>query len=103
MAARRGSVPALDSSQALIVLILNLIVPGTGTLFGAIVGHHPMLGRALAQFLLAILVIGWVWALRTSLQCLRNVRKVPGPTPAVAPTSHGQISEPPSDPQRADA
>lgn len=57
----------------LIVFLVNLVLPGVGTM---IIGGCNKRGRAyfilqgIAQLMLSILVIGWIWALLTSLDLL---------------------------------
>ena len=64
--------PVLDSNMALIVLIINLFFPGVGTIVAGIQGNMPLIGRGIAQLLLAIIIVGWVWALVSSIQALSN-------------------------------
>jgi hypothetical protein len=64
--------PVLDMGVAAAVLIVNVLVPGLGTLIAGIVGSKPMIGRAIAQFLLSIIVIGWIWGIVTGVQALTN-------------------------------
>lgn len=64
--------PVLDMPIALVVLVVNLVFPGIGTIVAGVVGKHKMIGRGIAQLLLSIIFIGWIWALVTSIQCLTN-------------------------------
>ena len=64
--------PVLDTGVAAAVLIANILIPGLGTLIAGIVGHRPMIGRALGQLFLAILIVGWVWGVVTGVQALTN-------------------------------
>lgn len=65
-------VPVLDMGPAIGCLVLNVIVPGLGTLVAGIVGVRPMIGRAIAQFFLAIIIVGWVWSIVTGVQLATN-------------------------------
>lgn len=68
--------PVLDMPIAVVVLVANLLIPGAGTLVAGIVGQQKMIGRAIGQFLLIpIILVGWVWALVTSIQCLTNAKR----------------------------
>lgn len=64
--------PVLDTGTAVAVLIVNVLIAGLGTLIGGIVGSKPMIGRAIAQFLLSIILIGWIWGIVTGVQALTN-------------------------------
>jgi len=59
-------------TMALVVLVVNLFFPGIGTIIAGVVGEKPLIGRGIAQLLLTIIVVGWIWALVTSVQCLQN-------------------------------
>lgn len=64
--------PVLETSMAAVVLIANILIPGLGTLIAGIVGHQKLIGRAVAQFLLAIVIVGWIWGVVTGVQALIN-------------------------------
>lgn len=64
--------PVLETGVAAVVLIVNILIPGLGTLIGGIIGSHPMIGRAIAQFLLSVIVVGWIWGIVTGVQALTN-------------------------------
>ena len=64
--------PVLETGAAAGCLIANLFIPGLGTLIAGIVGSKPMIGRAIAQLLLTIVVVGWVWGIVTGVQLLTN-------------------------------
>lgn len=64
--------PVLETAVAAAVLIVNIILPGAGTLVAGIVGSQPLIGRAIGQFFLAIIVVGWVWGIVTGVQALTN-------------------------------
>jgi len=65
-------VPTLQTGLAIGMLIVNVIVPGLGTLITGIMTGKPLIGRAIAQFLLAFIVVGWVWSIVTGVQLLSN-------------------------------
>lgn len=64
--------PIVKREEALIVLLINLFVPGVGTIAAGIMGDKPLIGRGIAQLVLALIIVGWIWALITSLQTLQN-------------------------------
>lgn len=64
--------PVLETPMAAVVLIVNILVPGLGTLIAGILAHQKLIGRAVAQFLLAIVIVGYVWAIITGVQALIN-------------------------------
>ncbi|KAG2393563.1 hypothetical protein C9374_007094 [Naegleria lovaniensis] len=62
------SVPKLNGNLPLIVLILNIFLPGIGTLVAAFFCEDDDVFTvnavsALLQFLTAICIIGWVWSI----------------------------------------
>jgi hypothetical protein len=77
-AARTGGIPpypqtpVLETPMAAVVLVANILIPGLGTLVGGIIAHQRLIGRAVAQFLLAIIIVGWVWGVITGVQALVN-------------------------------
>lgn len=64
--------PVLEMPIAIVVFVVNFVFPGIGTLVAGVVGKHPMIGRGIAQLLLSLIIVGWIWALVTSIQCLTN-------------------------------
>ena len=64
--------PVLETGVAAACLIANVIIPGLGTLIAGIVGVRPLVGRAIAQFFLTIVIVGWVWGIVTGVQLLTN-------------------------------
>lgn len=64
--------PVIEKSNALLCLILNVLLPGIGTIAGGVMGNMKLIGRGIAQLLLAFLVVGWIWAVVTGIQMLQN-------------------------------
>lgn len=64
--------PVIEKNNALICLIINLFFPGIGTIVGGVMGNKPLIGRGVAQLLLAIIIVGWIWAIVTGIQMLQN-------------------------------
>jgi len=64
--------PVLEKTMAILMLIVNVIVPGVGTIAGGVLGEKPQIGKGIAQLLLSLIIVGWVWALVTSIQMLQN-------------------------------
>lgn len=65
--------PLVDTVIAVICLVVNAaFIPGLGTIIGAIVAGERGVGKGIAQLLLAIIIIGWIWAIVTGVQMLVN-------------------------------
>lgn len=64
--------PVVEQNIAIVTLIVNLFVPGIGTIIAGVVGNKPMIGRGIAQLLLSIIIVGWIWAIVTGVQVLQN-------------------------------
>ena len=82
-------VPVLEMTPAIGCLVLNVIVPGFGTLVAGIVGVRPLVGRAVAQFLLGFIVVGWIWSIVTGVQLATNASwadRTPGARDAARPS-----------------
>ena len=62
-----ASVPSMDKTMALVMLIINIFFPGFGTIIGALVGKTSEVGLQIVigiiQLLTAWLLIGWIWAI----------------------------------------
>jgi hypothetical protein len=65
--------PRLDKTMALVVLILNIFLPGVGTIIMGCVGNNAggWICIGICQALLAFLIIGWIWSIITGLMCLK--------------------------------
>lgn len=68
-------IPVLDQGTAIVVLIVNLFFPGVGTIVAGAIGKVPMIGKGIAQLILSIIIVGWIWALVTSIQVITNSKK----------------------------
>jgi hypothetical protein len=64
--------PVLETSIAVVVLVVNLVLPGIGTIVAGVVGHQRLIGRGIAQLLLALIIVGWFWGLVSGVQALTN-------------------------------
>ena len=64
--------PVIEKTNALLCLVINVFVPGLGTIAGGAMGARPLIGRGIAQFLLTLVVVGWIWGIVTGVQMLRN-------------------------------
>jgi hypothetical protein len=64
--------PVLEMPMAVVTLVVNILVPGIGTIVAGVVGARPLIGRGIAQLLLAIIIVGWVWALVNGIQAIAN-------------------------------
>lgn len=64
--------PVLEMSMAIICGAINFFLPGIGTITAGVIGAEKTIGRGIAQLLLALIVVGWIWAQVTSIQLLIN-------------------------------
>lgn len=64
--------PTLEVPMAIVVLVVNLFFPGIGTIVAGVLGNMKLIGRGIAQLLLALIFVGWVWALVSSIQAISN-------------------------------
>ena len=58
-------VPQVDKTMALIMLVINVFLPGIGTIIAAVLDDSNMtkILIGVAQFILAMFLIGWLWAI----------------------------------------
>ena len=64
----RSHIPVLTKGIAIVVLIMNIIIPGSGTLLFICLGINKnytteYLIVGLLQFVLTILLVGWIWSI----------------------------------------
>lgn len=65
--------PLLDMPIAIVSAIVNIaFIPGLGTIIGAIVAGEKGVGKGIAQLILTLILIGWIWAIVTAVQMLVN-------------------------------
>jgi hypothetical protein len=70
--------PRLDTTTALIILILNILFPGIGTI---VMGCQPGVNSGswicigILQMFLTLFIIGWIWSIITGIICLSNARQ----------------------------
>ena len=64
--------PVVEKNMGIVTLVVNIFFPGIGTIVAGVVGNKPMIGRGIAQLLLAIILVGWIWAIVTGVQVLQN-------------------------------
>ena len=60
------SIVSTDKTMAIVLLILNIFFPGLGTLINAFMGDGVVGDQvlvALLQWLTAICIVGWIWAI----------------------------------------
>ena len=69
------TIPHVNSCMALIILIINIFLPGTGTMLTGCCGTGAnccaFLLLGILQFLLFPLLIGWVWSICTGIAVVR--------------------------------
>lgn len=73
-----SKIPIISTSCAVILLIVNIFLPGWGTVALMCFSHHHkiyFLLIGLLQFLLTCIIIGWVWAIITSVQVIKKSRE----------------------------
>jgi len=71
-----GAVPIVDTTTALILLILNIVVfPGLGTMVLGCLNHNQPKCRFIwigfAQLFTAFCCVGWVWSIVTGIKVLQ--------------------------------
>jgi hypothetical protein len=68
--------PCVDKVMAVIILLLNIFLPGFGTIVMGCVGNNAggWICIGICQLFLAFLIIGWIWSIITGLMCLKYSR-----------------------------
>ena len=67
-------VPKVDKMIAIVLLVVNIFLPGIGTIVAAIMDGFDVKNVIFGclQFLLAALLIGWVWAIFWSILMIKR-------------------------------
>lgn len=66
--------PRLQSSLAVIVLIINIFFPGIGTILMGCAGNVNSGGWicvGICQLILTLFIVGWIWGIVTGLMCIK--------------------------------
>lgn len=66
--------PVVAMDRALICLVINILVPGIGTIVAGVLGNKPQIGKGIAQLVLTIVIVGWIWGVVTGVQLLQNAK-----------------------------
>ena len=72
-----SKIPRMSTCCAVILLFVNIFLPGWGTVaLMCFSNHHKcyFLLIGLLQFILISIIIGWVWAIITSVQVIKKSR-----------------------------
>ncbi len=69
--------PIVSTKFAVLILFINIFLPGIGTLIISCISNDPgyFILFGLGQILTAWIIVGWVWALFTSLKLLSHSKK----------------------------
>jgi hypothetical protein len=64
--------PSVSKGLAVLILILNIFLPGVGTIVLGCHSNEPayFILIGLAQMLLAWVIFGWIWSIMTAIQVL---------------------------------
>jgi hypothetical protein len=71
--------PSLDIGIAVVILIINIIFPGVGTMIaGCVSGHNvgTFICMGIAQIFLSISIFGWIWAIFTGVMIMSHSKKI---------------------------
>jgi hypothetical protein len=96
-----GRVPILPEKNALIVGIVSIICPGGGALVAAAMEDFAidLILLAIAQFVLAIFFVGWIWAIIWGVRVIAAGNDNPSPQTAtessMKPAAPGHPAPPP--------
>ncbi len=72
-----NGIPKLNGCCAILILILNIILPGWGTIIlGLMSGSNccSFFCEGVLQFLTAICIVGWIWSIMTGCKVLDKSR-----------------------------
>lgn len=72
----KSAYPALGKCLALVILIINIIAPGVGTIIMGCCSQNcgEWFCTGILQLLLTVLLIGWIWSICTGINCLNHSR-----------------------------
>lgn len=64
--------PTLEKNMAILCLVLNVVFPGIGTIVAGVLSGQKLIGRGIAQLILALIIVGWIWAIIDGIRLLQN-------------------------------
>eukprot|EP00347_Sterkiella_histriomuscorum_P014763 403359625 len=67
----------MNTCMATLCLVLNIFIPGSGTILNACCGRHCAAGvlYGVCQFFLTVLLIGWIWSIMYGIKILQKSGK----------------------------
>lgn len=71
----RADIPSFEKTVAIVLLILNIIIPSLGTFLCACVGggfRSTQIIVGLLQFVTTPIIIGWVWSIWWGIEILNK-------------------------------
>jgi hypothetical protein len=73
---KQSAYPELGKCLALIILIINIVLPGVGTIIMGCCSSNcgEWFCTGILQILLTVLLIGWIWSICTGINCLNHSR-----------------------------
>jgi len=72
----KSSYPSVSKGLAWVILILNCLLPGVGTIIMGCSSQNTgeWVCTGILQICLAALLVGWVWSIITGLKCVSHSR-----------------------------
>lgn len=72
-----SSFPEVKYSTAILILILNILIPGLGTMIVGCLSDSPGSWACigLLQFFLCFIIIGWIWSIVTGVMCIQSTKR----------------------------
>jgi hypothetical protein len=70
-----GNVPKTTPKQAILVLVMNILLPGSGTmLIGCLADpkNADLMKTGVFQFISAIFVVGWIWSIWYGIEVVKK-------------------------------
>ncbi|CDW74367.1 UNKNOWN [Stylonychia lemnae] len=77
MCCSEDSINATSSGMALVCLILNIFIPGAGTVVNAVSGHKvcPGVLYGVLQFIFTMFFFGWIWSIVYGIKIVQVAEK----------------------------
>jgi hypothetical protein len=72
-----GNVPKTTVKQSILILIMNIIIPGSGTILLGIISdprNDNLIKTGVLQFISAIFVVGWIWSIWWGIELVKKAK-----------------------------